>query len=389
LEKEAANLKSWEAELKRREPQLKRSEAELKEAEAHLDKLRAAAAAQRAFKFPLVAPDVALRQLGALARLKRFEVPTRALEEAEQHVRQLRDLFSTDWVQVARRECGIPNLVVVARAGSGKTTLLRYLQQTADTVRYGAELQADTNWVSNGWTSAPCSGVIKDATRRVPSLRHVFVGFAAFKGGDMSFNASVDTEAAIQRRCAWRLLYDAGLAPDWTSNFDLDLAQAAEMLRAKISAAKGCTPDEVAIVFLVDEVTNIPEGPRCALRDAIAAWQRWEFLDGHLSFSVVSVSLSVGAEQLRSDEWFNCELPMAALSVCPLVEIPEELKAEVANSDSFADLDNRRWRNLIGNFTLARPPTDAGRHRASGGGFGRSEEEAVRMRWGPSPAAVG
>jgi hypothetical protein len=170
----------------------------------------------------------------------------------------------------------------------------------------------------------------------------------------MSFNASIDTEAAIQRRCAWRVLYDAGLAHDWTSDFDLNLAKAAEMLRAKISAAKGCTPDEVAVVFLVDEVTNIPEGPRCVLWDAIASWQRQDILDGHLSFSVVSVSRSVGTERLRSDEWYNCELPMVAISVCPLVEIPEELKAEVANSDSFADLDNRRWRNLLGNFTLAR-----------------------------------
>jgi hypothetical protein len=70
-------------------------------------------------------------------------------------------------MQVARRECDIPNLVVVARAGAGKTTLLRYLQQTADTVRYGAELQADTNWVVKGWTSAPCSSVTKDAVQPV------------------------------------------------------------------------------------------------------------------------------------------------------------------------------------------------------------------------------
>jgi hypothetical protein len=171
----------------------------------------------------------------------------------------------------------------------------------------------------------------------------------------MSFNASKDTEAAIQRRCAWRVLYDAGLAHDWTSDFHLNLAKAAEMLRAKISAAKGCTPDEVAVVFLIDEMSRLPEhGLRWDLRHAIGVWQHQELAEGRLSFSVVAASLSVATDWGR-DLWCDCELPVTELCTMPLVKIPQELTAEIVHSraDSLADLDHDRWSDLKGNIVLA------------------------------------
>jgi hypothetical protein len=284
-----------------------------------------AAATQRSFElpaeFPRVAPDVSLRQLGALARLKRFEVPTQTLEVLDRHVRTLRDVFARP---VDKSE--IPNLAVATTPGAGKTALLRYLQQTADTVRSGAELQSDTNWLAKGW-NAPRAGV-SDVAQSVPALRQVFVGYATFKqGSDTSFDPLIDTEVTIQRRCAWRILHDAGLVPEWSPSFDLDLAQAAKALRAKISVAKGCTPGEVAIVFLLDDVTDVAEGPRRVLLDAIAAWQQQELADARPSlFGVTGFMLFHLGEP-----WVKCSRPIAALPLLPLVELPRELAAELAD----------------------------------------------------------
>jgi hypothetical protein len=324
----------------------------VKDNEAQLETKRAAAAAQRPFKLPAelprVTPDVALHQLGTLVRSKRFEVPTRALEDAKRHVRTLRDLFGRS---VEDQDSDpmiilpdIPNLVVAATAGAGKTTLLRYLQQSADTVRYGAELQADTNWVAKGYDT-PRFGPGVGALYRdqyVPTLRHVFVGYATFKqGSDTSFDPSIDTEATIQRRCAWRILHDAGLAPDWSASFDIDFHKLAWMLRVTISAAKGCEPDEVAVVFLIDDVTNIPEDPRCVLLDAFADLQEWHVADGRLSFFIVAgLSLS---------EMAPC-WSTAALPLLPLEALPRELAAEVATD---AHLDHSRRLELLGSISMA------------------------------------
>jgi hypothetical protein len=352
LKLQQAEVKSGKAVVKRKEATLKNwYERRLKDAEAELEKARAAAAAQRALTFPRVAPDVALRQLGALPRLKHFEVPTRALEEAERHVCKFRDLFNELGERVTKWD--VPHVVVVGSAGIGKTTLLRYLQQTADTVRYGAELRSDTNWVVKGWTSAPCSGAKKDAVQSpLPPLRHVFVGFATFKAGAVRFNASIGAAAAVQRRCAWHLLYDAGFAPDWTPNFDLDLAQAAEMVRAKISAARDCTPDEVAIVFLIDEATRIPEDERRHLQYVIAEWQRQELAAGRLSLFIVSLPLSVVAASLSQfdrDDWIIFA-QATQIPVPPLVEIPRELEAEVKND---AHLSCCRKLDMLGDIRMA------------------------------------
>jgi hypothetical protein len=275
--------------------------------------VRAEAAAQRSLQlpaeFPRVSRDVALQQLGALARLTHYQVPTETLVVLDRHVRTLRDVFGRP---VDKSE--VPNLALATTPGAGKTALLRYLQQTADTVRYGAELHSDTNWLAKGW-GAPRSAAVKNAAQSVPALRHVFVGYATFKqGSDTSFDPTIDTEATIQRRCAWRILHDAGLVPEWSPSFDLDLAQAAKALRAKISAAKGCTPGEVAIVFLLDDVTDVAEGPRRVLLDAIAAWQQQELADARPSlFGVTGFMLFELGEP-----WVKCSRPIAALPLPPL-----------------------------------------------------------------------
>jgi hypothetical protein len=141
------------------------------------------------------------------------------------------------------------------------------------------------------------------------------VGYATFKqGSDTSFDPSFDTEATIQRRCAWRILHDAGLVPEWSPSFDLDLARAAKALRAKISVAKGCTPDEIAVVFLLDDVTDVAEGPRRVLLDAIAAWQQQELADARPSlFGVTGFMLFHLGEP-----WVKCSRPIAALPLPPL-----------------------------------------------------------------------
>jgi hypothetical protein len=351
LAKHKAELEHMEAWLRREEAKLKDwCERRLMHAETYLKNARAAAAAERSFNFPRVAPDVALRQLGALVRLRRFEVPTWAQEEAERHVCTLRDVFGRS---VDKSE--VPNLVAAATPGAGKTTLLRYLQQIADTVRYGADLRSDTNWLARGW-SAPRADV-KSAPQSMPALRQVFVGFATFKGADVNFDPSIDTEAAIERRCAWRILYDAGLAPEWTPNFDFDFHQAAKMLRAKISAAKGCESNEIAIVFLIDEVKSILEGPRYVLRDALAAWQKQELANTQLSFSIVAVSRSVVTDAAlfwydrRDDEWFWCRsLLTVKLPVPSLEEIPRELEAEIMKD---AHLDSHSKSHLVWSIGVA------------------------------------
>jgi hypothetical protein len=274
------------AAVEKREAELLDRQAWLRVCKAELEKARGAAAVQRPFELP--SRVVALEQLGALARSQRFEVPTQALKGVERYVRVLRDVFGT--YLLARRS--YPNLAVVATPGAGKTTLLRYLQQTADTVRYGADLQADTNWLAKSW-SAPRPPVnersVGDPEPSVPKLRHVFVGYATFKqGSDTSFDPFADTNiyGMITRRCAWRILHDAGLASEWTPDLGLNLDQTAKALRAKIAAAKGCGPDEVAIVFLIDDVTDIPKGPRRVLLDSMTAWQQWDHSRGRLSFSL-------------------------------------------------------------------------------------------------------
>jgi hypothetical protein len=341
VERNEVWLQKAEAWLQNRQAWLKDREERLRMDRAWLEQARAADAARRPFElpaeFPHVAPNVALQQLGALAQSKRFEVPTRALEEVTRHVRTLRDLFGRPVDKSV-----IPNLVVTATGGSGKTTLLRYLQQTADTVRYGAELQSDTNWLAKGWNNTTRSGVEKAAAQSVPALRHVFVGFATFnQGADVMFDKFIDTEATIERRYARRILYDAGLAPRKAPNFDLDLTETAKALRAQISAAKGCEPDEVAIVFLLDGTTRITEGPRRVLLNAIAAWQQRDLADGRLSVSVVGgVSLFD-----MGDQWRKCSRPIAALQLLPLVALPRELAAEIATD---ARLDRSRKLELLG-----------------------------------------
>jgi hypothetical protein len=218
--------KDREAELADSENMLNFCDAWLRNREAELAKARSAhPSLDWPAGFRPVGSDVARKQLGAFARSRHFEVPTRALEEVERHVRTLRELFGMRHVT----KSAIPNLVVAAAAGAGQTTLLRYLQQTADTVRNGAELQADTNWVVKGWGTASF-GKEKDASTQLASpLRHVFVGFATFNDAeDVSFEAEADTESGIERRCAWRILHDAGLVPKWTPNFGLGFTQAAE-----------------------------------------------------------------------------------------------------------------------------------------------------------------
>jgi hypothetical protein len=338
LEKEEAWLKDREAWLQDREARLKKVEARLKQARAE------SATGRLPAEFPRIAPRVASQQLGGLVQLKRFEVPTQALEDVERHVRELRDVFR--WPD---DEIAIPDLVVAATAGAGKTTLLRYLQQTADTVRYGAELQSDTNWLARSW-SAPRSRVrrsLKDATQSVPALRHVFVGFATFKqGSDTSFDPSTDTKNMIERRCAWRILHDAGLARKWTPSSGVDFTQAAKMLRAQISAVKRCPPNKVAIVFLIDDVTNIPEGPRRVLLNAIAAWQQGDLTGRYLSFFIVAglSFFEVG------DQWCKGSRPTAAPELLPLVALPRELAAEVAKD---AHLDRSRKLELLGYIDAA------------------------------------
>jgi hypothetical protein len=338
LMKEEKWLKRAEVALKDRENALSFCEAWLKDREVGLAKARVAAqpSSDAPAGFRLVAPDVALECLGELGSSKRFEVPTQALGEATRHVRTLRDLLGRPVDKSV-----IPNLVVAAPAGAGTTTLLRYLQQTADTVRYGAELQSDTNWLAKGW------GAAGDASQSAPALRHVFVGFATFAPSTNEENDRLlDTEAMIERRCAWRILDDAGLAFRWTQNFCLDFAQTARMLRARISTAKGCEADEVAIVFLIDKVTNIPDGPRRILLDAIAAWQQQDLAAGRLSVSVAAgVSLfDVG------DQWPKGSRSTAALPLRPLVEVPRFLAAEVAKD---ARLDRSRKLELLGHMSMA------------------------------------
>jgi hypothetical protein len=105
-----------------------------------------------------------------------------------------------------------------------------------------------------------------------------------------------------------------------------------------ISAAKGCTPDEVAIVFLIDGTRVIfPEGPRRVLLDAIAAWQQRDLADGRCSVSVV------GGPPLF-DVACNHVRPTAALQLRPLVEIPRHLADEIAND---ACLDRNRKVELL------------------------------------------
>jgi hypothetical protein len=280
--------------------------------------------------FPRIAQDVALQQLGALVRFKRFEVPTETLEMLERHVHTLRGLFLRPV-----DKSNVPNLAVAATPGAGKTTLLRYLQQAADTVRYGAELQSNTNWLAKGWGAQRAD--VEDAVPSVPALRHVFVGFATFKGEESCDASFFDTEATIECRCAWRILYDAGLAPKRPRNLDLNFTQAAKALRAMISTANSCDPDEVAIVFLLDEVTNIPEGPRRVLLGALAAWQQQDLAEGRPSvFVVAGESLFELGEQ-----WVKCSRPIAALPLPPLVKLPHELAADVVND---VRLDqSRRW----------------------------------------------
>jgi hypothetical protein len=330
-----ALLKDREAELAHRENTLNFCDGALKHREAELAKARAA----QAVRFRRVAPDVALKELGELAVSKRFEVPTQALEEIGRHVRTLRDLTGTRLVH----KDAIPSIVVAAAAGAGQTTLLRYLQQTADTVRYGAELQADTNWLVKGWAgTARCE--VKAVVQSTSPLRHVFVGVATFSGTFVNFEADIDTESAIERRCAWRILHDAGLVPDWIPSFGLDFTQAAKMLRATISAAKGCTPDEVAIVFLIDGTRAIfPEGPRRVLLDALAAWQQQD-----LSASRCSVS-AVGGPPLF-DVVCEHSRPTVALQLLPLVEIPRQLAAEVTSDARF---DRSRQLQLQGYIKAA------------------------------------
>jgi hypothetical protein len=134
VKRDEVTLKEEEAWLKGRVAWLKGREAWLTDREEKLAEVRAAAAGQRVLEspaeFPRVLRIVALQQLGALARSKRFEVPTQVLEDVERHVHTLRDLFGQRLDQSK-----IPNLAVAATAGAGKTTLLRYLQQTTDTFR--------------------------------------------------------------------------------------------------------------------------------------------------------------------------------------------------------------------------------------------------------------
>jgi hypothetical protein len=118
---------------------------------------------------------------------------------------------------------------------------------------------------------------------------------------------------------------------------DLNFTQAAKALRAMISTANSCDPDEVAIVFLLDEVTNIPEGPRRVLLGALAAWQQQDLAEGRPSvFVVAGESLFELGEQ-----WVKCSRPIAALPLPPLVKLPHELAADVVND---VRLDqSRRW----------------------------------------------
>jgi hypothetical protein len=332
-------LEKEKASLTHREARLTWYETQLKHAEAGLATARAAAEAQRAFdlraSFPRVAPDVALQQLGALAQSKRFEVPTQTLEALKQHARTFRDVFGRSGYYST-----FPGLAVAATPGAGKTALLRYLQQTADTVRYGADLQADTNWLAKGWNATRSD--VSDKAQSVPALRHVFVGYATFsQESDTSFDPSLDTAEMIKCRCAWRILYDAGLAPDWSLSYDpafnssvrIGIDEAAAMLRLTIGAAKGCTPDEVAIVFLIDDVTNIPDGPRAVLLDSVAGCRRL--------FSIVT-GLSLFGVTQRGHKGLR---PTAALQLLPLVALPRELAAEVAND---ARVDRSRRLELLG-----------------------------------------
>jgi hypothetical protein len=93
--------------------------------------------------------------------------------------------------------------------------------------------------VTKGWAGTTRSAKEKGTAQSASPLRHVFAGFATFnEKGSTSFRADIDTESAIERRCAWRILYDVGLAPDWGPDFGLDFTQVAKTLRATISAAK-------------------------------------------------------------------------------------------------------------------------------------------------------
>jgi hypothetical protein len=214
---------------------------------------------------------------------------------------------------------------VAATAGAGKTTLLRYLRQKADTVRYNAvESCGDANWMVQSW-NAPCAA---DTTHSKRHVRHVFVGFATFnQASTTQFDAPTDTTDMIEHRCVWRILFDAGLAPKWNENFRLTFPDAAAALRAKIGTAKGCKPEEVAIVFLIDEATKIiNDGARSRLLDKIAGWQQADLENGHPALSIVA-GLSLFAV---GDQWITTtQRQLAALPLPPLALVPKALATDV------------------------------------------------------------
>jgi hypothetical protein len=379
----AARLQDANAVLDKRQAWLEKREKALEKAvaaaTAAVETARAADAApppvELPAEFPPVARDVALKQLGDLARSMRYEAASGTVNVLEQHVRTLCGLL---WDPVDKSK--VPNLAVAATAGSGKTTLLRYLQQTADTVRYGAKLQADTNWLTKGWSApradvkcapsaagdaaqavpvpseagdaaqaVPVPSEAGDAARTVPALRHVFVGFATFnQGGETLFKSTLDTHLAIERRCAWRILYDAGFASEWTDKFNHDLAQTAEALRSKITVAKSCAQEEVAIVFLIDEVTKIAdELAQRALLDCVAAWQQGEVAAGRPSVSVVAgLSLYGVGDQLVT----KSQRRLTALPLPPLVKVPRELAEQITEHPH---LKRSRKLQLLGYISAA------------------------------------
>jgi hypothetical protein len=351
VEEWTANLKVWTAARDRAVAKLndaiaalphhqaaqRKATAALKEATTHWDEAQAAMATpfKLAAEFRRVAPDAARKQLGPLAESKYFEVPAATLESLELHVRALRAFVGKSFDKGA-----VPNLAVAATAGGGKTTLLRYLQQKADTVRYGAELQTDTNWLMKAW-NAPCSA---DSTDSKPELRHAFVGFANFSPGSperydhTQFDSTLDTTEMIEHRCVWRILFEAGLARRWNPDFRLTFRQAAEVLRAKISTAHGCMPEKVGVVFLIDDPTRIlNDGARSRLLDKIAGWQQDELANGHLAVSIVGLPLFA-----VNDQWITMtQRQFTALPLPPLVKLPKELVDKVNNIHGFTG--GREW----------------------------------------------
>jgi hypothetical protein len=146
----------------------------------------------------------------------------------------------------------------------------------------------------------------------------------------------------IEHRCVWRILYDAGLSTHWTSDFRLSFSVAAEALRAKISTAEGCQPEEVAVVFLIDGATRIvDDGARSRLLDKIAGWQQGDLANGRPAVSIIGLPLFA-----VDDQWVTTtQRKFAALPLPPLAKVRTEILNEV-NEKEFRYARSRAWQLL-------------------------------------------